>query len=353
MVKQCNLWALSFILGLAACGSGAETESVPLVRPAKIYTVERADKARDLTFPAVVRAARSAELTFQVAGTIEELNVLEGQDVEEGFVIAKLDQRNARNNVAQARAEYRNATTEYERAERLYTQDAIAKSALDSRKTQADIAEVALANAERTLADTVLRAPFSGGISRVYPEQFQNIQGKEPIVVIQSDEVEAVFNAPGTIVARVPQLQRVSTMVTLDAAPGVEIPAIFKEAAGVADPATQTYEISFGFVPPDDLLILPGMTATISSVFLFDGASDIAPDGVAAPLSAILSEGVDLYVFVINPSDMSISKRAVVVEAGDGPSVIVTSGLQDGDQIVSAGVSFLHDGMTIRPWTPE
>lgn len=353
MSRPNNLSAIAAAVLLFACGSEAEREREDFVRPAKIHTVEAADKRRNLTFPAVIRASRSAELTFQIAGAIEELNVLEGQDVEEGFVIARLGQRNARNAVAQARAEFENAAADYARAQRLYEQDAIAKSALDARKTQADVAEVALANAEEALADTVLRAPFAGGVSRVYPEQFQNIQAKEPIVVLQSTEVEAVFNAPGTIVARVPQLQRLGTTVTLDAAPGLEIPASFKEASGLADAATQTYEVSFTFTPPEDLLILPGMTATISSTFLFEGADDFAPDGVSVPLSAILAEGEQTFVYLVDPADMTISKREVTVGAPSSGAVVVTSGLEGGERIVEAGVSFLNEGMTVRPWTPE
>ncbi|MEL6371042.1 MAG: efflux RND transporter periplasmic adaptor subunit [Pseudomonadota bacterium] len=312
-----------------------------------------ASNQRDLTFPAVIRAAQSAELTFQTAGEIRELNFVESDDVKEGDVIAKLDQRNAINSVSQAEAEYRNAEAEYARAQRLVERDAISRSVLDARRTQRDIAKAALSNAEKALSDTELVAPFDGGISRVFVEQFQNIQAKEPIAVIQSSNVEAVINVPGTIVAQIPLLEPLGTTVVLDAAPDLMIQATLSEAAGQADENTQTYEVKFGFEPPTDLFILPGMTATVTSSFEFDRAASFVPSGIAVPLSSILAEGDDTYVWRVNEADMTVSKTKVQVGSDAGQSVVVTSGLSGGEQIVAAGVSFLHEGMQVRPWAPE
>ena len=348
-----NLGFAAFLVVSTSCSNGAQETRDVKIRPAKLTTVEVASSERDLTFPAVVRAARSAELTFQVNGEIRELNVLEGAEITKNDIIAQLDQRNAQNALAQAKAEYTNAQAEYERAERLVAQDAISQSALDARRTQRDIARVSLSTAEKALNDTVLRAPFSGSISRVFVEQFQNVQLKEPIAVLQSDEIEAIVNVPGTIIARIPQLEPVGTRVILDAAPDVEIPATFRESSGLADENTQTYQISFTFEPPADLLILPGMTATIRTTFVFKGAKDILPEGVAAPLSSILAEGNQTYVWVVDDESMTISKQPVTVGPDAGDMVTVVNGLEGGETIVAAGVSFFHEGMQVRAWTPE
>lgn len=345
-------FVLGALLVLSACADGEAPTVVDTVRPAKLITVEAASLERELTFPAVIQAARSAELTFQVAGEIRELNVLEGDVVQAGDVIATLDQRDARNRLAQAEAEYENAVVEFERAERLFEQDAIARSVLDTRRTQRDVARASLDTSRKALSDTVLRAPFSGGISRVDGRQFQNIQAKEVIALIQSSEVEAVMNVPGTIVARIPQLQQLETRVVLDAAPEAPIIATFKEAAGAADRATQTYAVTFSFTPPEGLFILPGMTATVESDFLFANAPDIVSGGIAVPLSAILAEGEQRFVWLVG-EDSKVSKQPVVLSSDFGEFVTVVEGLNGGETIVAAGVSFVHDGMEVRPWIPS
>lgn len=353
-MTRVNLSIVVFTTALLfGCDDAPDSDEKLFVRPAKIITVSAASNQRELTFPAVVRAAQSAELTFQVTGEIRELNFVESDDVSAGDVIAKLDQRNATNSVAQARAEFRNAEAEYARARRLVERDAISQSVLGSRRTQRDIAKAALSNAEKALADTELVAPFDGAISRVYVEQYQNVQAKEQIAVIQSTEVEAVVNLPGTIIAQIPNLQPVGTTVILDAAPDLGIPATFKEASGQADPNTQTYQVTFSFAPPEQLLILPGMTATVKSTFQFENVEAFVPTGVAAPLSSILAEGDDTFVWVVNAADMTLTKTKVEVGSDAGENVVVTSGLKGGEQIVAAGVSFLHEGMQVRPWAPE
>ncbi|MEO1660979.1 MAG: efflux RND transporter periplasmic adaptor subunit [Pseudomonadota bacterium] len=343
------------LVALAGCSGSTDTsaDEPPAPRPAKLVEVAAATNQRDLSFPAVIRAAQSAELTFQVAGEIREINVLEGDEVPAGTIVAKLDQRDALNRLAQAKAEFDNATTEFERAERLAAEDAISRSVLESRKTQRDVADAAYRTAQKAVSDTVLKAPFQGFISTVSGRQFQNIQAKESIAVLQSQEVEAVINIPGSIIARIPQLEPVGVRVKLDAAPDTEILAQFKEASGEADPSTQTYEISFSFIPPDELFILPGMTATVESSFLFNGADSIVAEGIAVPLSAILAEGDETFVWIVDLASMKISKRDVAVESDAGEYVTVTEGLLGGETIVAAGVSFFHDGMTVRRWAPE
>lgn len=347
--------AAALAVALAGCAGGNEDQSdqTSKARPAKLIEVETASNQRDFRFPAIIRAAQTADLTFQVPGEIREINALEGDEVEEGFVIARLDQRDALNGLAQAKAEFDNATTEFQRAERLSAQEAIADSVLDTRRTQRDVAEAAYRTAQKSVSDTILKVPFDGFISTVSGRQFQNVQAKESIAVLQSNEVEAVINVPGTIIARTPQLQPVGVRVILEAAPDAEIIAQFKEASGEADPSTQTYEITFSFVPPEDLFILPGMTATVESSFLFSGAQDIVAEGVAVPLAAILAEGDDTYVWVVDPNTMKISKQQVTAQSDAGDFVTVTEGLRGGELIVAAGVSFFHDGMIVRRWDPE
>ncbi|MBT4739237.1 MAG: efflux RND transporter periplasmic adaptor subunit, partial [Rhodospirillaceae bacterium] len=268
------LVATVLIVGCSDNGE-SETSAAPKIRPAKLVTVEASSNQRDLSFPAIIQAAQTAELTFQTSGEIREINVLEGDPVTAGTVVAKLDQRDALNRLAQVQAEFDNAKTEFERAERLAIEDAIARSELETRKTRLDVTQADLSNSQKEPGDTVLTVPFDGFISKVTGRQFQNVQANEAIAILQSADFEVLINVPGTIVARSPQFEAVSARVILDAAPDAEIIATMKEASGEADPSTQTYAISFSFIPPEDILVLPGMTANLQASFLFNGENDL------------------------------------------------------------------------------
>lgn len=342
---------LSAVL-LTACSSPEDEVAItPKARPAKLVTVTQASMSRKLSFPALIEAEDSSELTFQVNGQITQLMVLEGDEVKKGQIIARVEERDFQNSLVQAQAQFDNAETEYQRAKRLADQDAISRSVLETRRTNRDVAQAVLDSAKKTSGDTVLRAPFSGFISKIFVKRFQNIQAKEPIAIIQSNEVVAIINAPADIVARTPQLEPMDVTVTLDSALNTALPAVFKEASGQADPATQTYEVSFKFSSPENLFILPGMTATVSTNFQFNELSDIVPSGIAVPVSAVVAEGDTLFVWQVDKETMVISRRPIVTGMGmSQKNVIVTNGLKDGDLIVAAGGAFLHNGMKVRAW---
>lgn len=345
---------LSSVLIVAGCsGPADQVEVAPSPRPAKLIVATEASTQRDLSFPAVIRAIESADLTFQVAGEIRELNVLEGEVVARGDVIARLDNRNNLNQVAQAQAEFNNAEAEFERAQRLVAEDAISRSVLETRRTTKDVAAAALDNAKKSLSDTVLRAPFAGSVSQVSARRFQNIQAKESIATIQTQEVEAVVNMPGTIIARIPQLIPIGVRVRLDSAPNAPIQATFREAAGTADPETQTYEVSFSFTPPEDLFTLPGMTAIVETTLQFSEENDLISSGIAVPLTAVWAEGGENFVWTVDPDSFEITKQLVIIGSHGDDELVVTDGLVGGETIIQAGVTFFNEGMIVRPWQPS
>ena len=334
----------------AACSPQAEEAPAPAVRPVKLATVEAASNEFPASFPAVIEAAQSSVLTFQVNGLLQELPVIESQEVKQGDLIAKLDQRDFQTNFDSAKAQYDAAESEYQRARRLSEENAISRSVLEQRRSSRDVSRAQFEAAQKALEDTELRAPFDGVIAQVSVENFQNVGAQQSVVTLQSaGSVEAVINVPARLIAFVPQINPVDTAVTLDAAPNVRIPAVLKEAAGQADPTTQTYRARFTFSPPENLLILPGMTGNVDATFVYVG--DQIDLGVAVPTSAVISEGDDLYVWLVDEEAMTVSRRAVTVsDERFGEEVSVIEGLEGGEVIALGGASYLQDGMRVRAW---
>ncbi|MEM6986177.1 MAG: efflux RND transporter periplasmic adaptor subunit, partial [Pseudomonadota bacterium] len=132
----------------------------------------------------------------------------------------------------------------------------------------------------------------------------------------------------------------------LDAAPGIRMAATFVESASAADVTTQTFETRFAFTPPDELVILPGMTGLIEGRFRAPADADNQP--LSVPLDAILSEAGQTYTWLVDEDTLRVSRRDVVIASGVGDSVGVTQGLEDGDVIVGAGGAYLYEGAEIR-----
>lgn len=348
---QMKWWMLAAILslGMVSCADDVEIAVEEPAVPAKLLTLEQASNQRANSLPAVVRSVRTTDLAFQVGGQIVEWNAIDGEEFQRGDVIARLDARSFQAAVAQAEAQYSNADSEYRRALRLIEEDAISRSVVESREAQRQVAKANLDTAKKNLSDTVLRAPFSGFVGVTYVEQFQNVAPQQAVLVLQSRAVEAVVNVPASFVLNSNRVRYFNVFVELDAAPDRQFPATFREATGQADSSTQTFEGHFRFEPPADLVVLTGMTATM----FFDTEIIDVPEemlGVAVPLAAVMAEGEQRYVWVVNGPDRALERRDVTIAQEVGEYLTVTDGLQTGETIVAAGGAYLNEGDKVRPW---
>lgn len=338
------------LFGLSACGGPDEVDTPDPVRPVKLIEVTTQSNIFQLNLPAVIEASNTSVLTFQVGGRLNELNVVEGQEVSKGTLIGRLDQRDFRNALQQAQAQYDSADSEYQRAARLIAENAIAESVYEQRKTQRDVARASLDTAQKALDDTVLRTPFEGVIASVAVEQFENIGPQQQIVVLQTTgAAEALVQVPSTLVANAERVVPTNVYITLEAVPDLQVPAEILSFSTQADASTQTFPARFKFTPPEDINILPGMAGTLHSTMEFIESEQAERNQVQVPLGAILSEGGEAFVWVVDLQSMTVSKRKIEIDKGIGERIVVLSGLAEGETIAGAGASYLFEGMKIRP----
>lgn len=345
--------ALSIMMfGMAACGGkDAEQAREPAVRPVKLITLLPASDLQTSRYPAVISAGQSADLSFQVGGFVEEIPVVTAQQVNEGDLIARLDQSDYQSQLTSARSQFQNAEEEYQRAVRLAKEDAIAQSVLEQRLSQRDVARAQLDTAEKALEDTVLRAPFAGVVVQKPANAGDNLPAGQLVASLMGrGALKAAVDLPARVIAESQEVEDRGAVVILEAAPDERIAATFLEANLLADTTSQTYEVTFTFEPPQNIVVLPGMNATVelSSARRSDST---AANRISVPLSAVVSEGAAKYVWVVDENTMTVSRREVTVADGIGEMAVVTEGLTLGETIATAGASFLAEGMQVRPWT--
>ena len=359
--------ALALAVALAGCGQSEPPPSEPadVSRPAQILRVSPAALDSNLRFPGRARAVQRVELAFNVPGQIVELPVVEGQAVDAGALIARLDPAAYETTLDAARAELDAATAEYERVRRLWEQSqAVARAEVERKRTAMDVARSRFAAARQDLEDTRLTAPFAGSIARRLVERFQNVQAKEPVVSLQNqDTLEIVIHVPERVVRSEPK--RIAGSAVFDDLPQRRFPVMLKSFAGEADPQTQTYEVVLGLARPPDLRVLPGMAVEVLPETAAEpapadaaGAGDAAGEGevpvsvapVLVPLAAVVA-GADgtPTVWVVDPETDRVRRRVIETGAVQGADVTVPAGLATGERIVTAGVHHLREGMRVHP----
>ena len=339
------------VLALNGCGQRGEDLPEVGIRPVKLIQVESAEDVRTLVLPAVIEAAASSDLSFQVGGFLMSVAVREGETVKRGSVVARLEPRDFKNSLAQAQAQFNQAEAEYERSKRLIATHSIARSVHVQRETDLRVAEATLDSAKKALDDSVLVAPFDGVVSRIVTDPDQNVTPRQAIVTLHSRGKEkAVVEMPATVAARSRQIAPINAFIELDALGGEKIPAAFLSTETQADPVTQTFKVSFMFQPPKDGLVLPGMSGTLHLKMKL--ALDGTTETIKVPLEAILSSGGVQYVWLVDTETMTVTKQPVVVDEWVGDAVRIASGIKPGDNIVGAGAAYLHEGMQIRRFEP-
>jgi RND family efflux transporter MFP subunit len=335
----------------AGCSKEEPVVEVPVVRAVKLLTVGGTSSVDGREYAARVAAVREATVGLEVGGRIAQLPVREGQWVSKGALLARLDARDFKAQLAAARADRAAAEADYLRFQELLEQDAVSRREFETRERNFEVAKSRLEVAEKDLEDAELRAPFSGLVARKLVDDYENVEAKQPILLLQdASALEIEVDLPEADLHRVrgadarARLAELDVTVSISSTPGTSFPAKLKELATTADPATQTFLATFAFEPSEKDLVLPGMTARVTlAPPARAGAGLNIPSG-----AAVADESGKPYVWKVDEASMAVSKAPVTLGELSGADVAVTSGLAVGDVIAVSGVHHLRNGMEVK-----
>lgn len=340
------------------------------VRPVKLMTIEDTKLAQQRLFPAKIAASQQADLAFRIDGELVTLDLVEGQKVAQGDILARLDDRDANNALLNAEANHELAEVDFTRKNELYHRKLISKAEFDTAKATLKSARAALNTARDQLAYTRLEAPFAGTVAKVNLDNYQNVQPTQVVLTLQGTEtVDVSIQVPESLLLSLKNIAfdeafkprvRFSAPQTLSLKKGftptltsprqsTTYPVQFKERASKVSPGSQTYKVVFTLIPPADLNILPGMSAEL----LLDMSSLRQHQQAIAilPMTAIVRADNTDTTQVWRYNHTTNQVEAVTVDLGQirGSGIEVISGLKTGDQIVAVGATALKDNMEVKP----
>lgn len=374
-LARCRFPILLALFALAGCSDDLApvVEHTPRV---KYFTVGEQATGQTRRISGKLVAADSSPLSFGVGGTVAEVLVAQGDEVQQGQVLARLDTEPLELAVEQARAELNIARAKaaetrqaYKRVAELFKKRAASQAEVDSATANHGVsrgnvrsAKSALARGERDLAHAELAAPFAGIIASRSVEPFQEISaGSEAFVLETGNALEVEVRVPETLIRNVDFGQAVQvTFPTLD---DTTVSGTVNEIGSRAE-SGNAFPVSIQ-LSSTDADLRPGMTAGVT--FNFDAYLE-GKTVFLIPLSALAIEfGMiretneadsgkgprqTVPLFVINDANQ-LEARDVVVGDLRGNQLEVFEGLAEGEKIVSAAVSFLREGMTVELWTPD
>ncbi|WP_297474965.1 efflux RND transporter periplasmic adaptor subunit [uncultured Photobacterium sp.] len=361
MIKCCRLSVLSISIALLVVGCDKPTveprEELPLV---KVQQVKLSKQVPKLTFPAVASAADKSILSFRIAGEVTQILVRSGDRVKKGQVLARLDPSDFKLEIDDAQAKYNVNNSQYRRSATLLKNGYLPQSQFDELKAKRSIAKANLDLAQLKLSFTVLKAPFSGVISIVPVEQFENVKVGQQIMNIHStDSVDIEIQAPDMIYSKqsildVDKGQRATAKAILPN--GEKYAVILKEFTTEPDPESGSFLVTLTMPMPKNQFILDGMSVEVEAdaqkLQVYTVGQQIVP------LEALFNlDGDDItpsnkYVWVL-AADNTVSKRQVVTDKVVPEGVRLKSGVKEGEKVVVTGVNRLRDGQKVVVFTQE
>jgi RND family efflux transporter MFP subunit len=311
-------------------------------RPALIYTVQSAS-FNETSFTGVIRAAQQVELAFRQSGKLTKLDVQVGQQVSSGQVLSELDNRELAVQLDSARVELQQAQANYDRAAAIYRDSqAISRSELEQLAAKRDVAANKMSQAEQSLGNSILKAPFSGVVAQKLASNFQTVQANQPVLVLQDPEnLEIAIEVPAKYF--VSPKAGMHGFAEVENLPAQRFAVTYRYHARAADPQANTYQVILGFAETPASRLLPGMNVRVFA----KSAANAGQNHVLVPVTAVVptNQGQQ-FLWLVGP-DGKVQRRTVMVGRLFGDQIEVTDGLVAGDRIVTAGVQALTEGMAV------
>lgn len=336
-----------------------EPVEIKAIRPLKTMVLGEETSALVEEYPAKVAAGEEVVMAFERGGTLMELPVKEGDRVKKGRLLAKLDPRDAKNQLDAAEAELKRAEAQRDRMRIAAEAKAVSLQELSNAEASYDVAAAQRNIQKKALDDTELKASFDGIIALVPVKNFETVQAKQPIATLQDlTDIEIQASLPEARIARLRVAQpgevgqRYEFSASFDFLPDRAFELQFKEFSVQAEALTQTFTAKFQMASPGDVTLLPGMSGTLRIEAAGGAAEGEAASGFEVPLDAVpVDEIGQYYVWRVVPAEgdvYQVERRNVTVGPMTLNRVLVTGGLEKGDRIALAGVHVLTDGTQVR-----
>jgi RND family efflux transporter MFP subunit len=321
---------------------------VPLVRVATVHLANTAERS----FTGVIAARVQSNLGFRVSGKIIERLVDTGQTVTVGQPLMKLDpvdlkltivaQTNAINaaraTAIQARADearYRKLAGEGWISHQRYEQ---AKSALDNAEAQLAAAEANAQLARNAENYSILVADADGVVMETLSEPGQVVSAGQTVVrLAHAGPREASVDLPETVRPAIGSEATATLYGDLKSRSGARL----RQLSDAANPATRTYEARY---------VLGGAAANapLGATVTLHIPQFKANHVVEVPVSAVVDNGASSGVWLLDQQKMAVDFRPVTLAGVGEETVLISNGVEVGDQVVALGSRLLHEGDSVR-----
>ena len=307
--------------------------------PVEVATTSQGDISSIYATTAVLEAKQEAQTVSKVAGIIESIYVEEGDYVEQGQILARIEPQRFILNVNKAKAELAQIKGELSRIEKVHGKNLVSAETYEKLKWQYESTKAALDIAKLNLKETEIVAPIAGYIAQRYVKVGNVVaqhQGESLFHIVEQKQLQGMVHLPEQQLRHVKVGQK--TELILAALGDDPVPAVVERISPVVDSKTGTFRVTLNVDNPEGLL-KAGMFAEVNINY------NTHFDAMLIPRRAVISMDNKHTVYAINGT--KVNKQEVTLGYAQGQYVEVLAGLEPLAQVVTAGHNNLKDNADV------
>ncbi len=358
----------TFLVGLTLLilwGCGSDEETPPeIIRPVIYHTVGLSGGEVIRTFSGTAQTDKIINLSFRSSGIVTELNMKLGDQVKKGDLLSQLDNVQARLAHEQAISQLNSAASQMntaelnlERIRSLYEKGSASLSDFENAKNSFRTAQASYQSAQRSVDIQqeqinygFLYAPEDGAIAAVNVELEENINPGQVVGVLNAGlDMNISLGIPESVINRLESQMEVN--VEFSALPNNSFLGRVIEISPALDANTSTYPIEVSIVEPTSD-IKSGMAASVT----FNFAESVGnTESIIVPSNSVGEDQNGRFVFLINDSNtnnITVNKNYVEIGELTSEGFEITSGLNVGQKIATAGLQTLLNGQKVSLYNP-
>ncbi|NNC84418.1 MAG: efflux RND transporter periplasmic adaptor subunit [Flavobacteriales bacterium] len=289
-----------------------------------------------------VASDKNVLLYPEMAGVVERISVQEGSQVRKGDIILSIDDQILQNQIAEVRTAYELAKTTYEKQARLWEQRIGSELQYLQAKNQKESLESSLATLNSQAAKTRIRAPFSGTLDEIFPNQGEMANPQMPvarIVNLKKMYIESDVSEQHVLAVKE------GTPVAVEF-PGIgeQVQTSIQETSKYINPENRSFKIRVE-LPETEFELKPNQLAHLSINDYVNEKAIVIPSAIIMQSTT----GAD-YVYVLEESEGRQFAKRVAITTGKEykGQVEVIDGLEPDMQIITEGARSVRDGQRVR-----
>ncbi len=334
---------LASTLLISGCGVGqasvTDAEAILAATPVPVETSTpfRSDIYATYSATASIASDADAPVTARVAGEVVELIVEEGDRVERGQILARLDGQRVRLEMLAAKANLERAQKEYQRNDDLHERALISSSTFEGLKFDLASLQASYDLKKLNYDYSNIRAPISGVVSSRNIKSGENLAaGQVAFRITETKELVAYLQIPQSELMKFDA--GLAATVSVASVPNENFAATIVRISPTIDSRNGTFRAT-AIIDNSDGYLAPGMFGR------FTVSYEKHENALVIPANALLDEDEQTSVYVVQ--DDQVVRRNVKIGIEENGHLEILGGLEENDRIVVVGHSGLRDGSKV------